>query len=597
MPHVPGPGGLQDNQPGLTATEQQALNMYNQGVPTAQILKATGMNLAQMQGLLESQGVNYSVAPPSTAKAAAPPPSGDPNNPFAGMTPAQIQAYIQAQAAQLAAQSGAGSAASSAAADLAEKKREFDVTTQRDIAKENAAEVDALQKMLAGLSGPKDVYADLFFSHGLMPPQGYKPAPVPLTQAQKDAYGAMGVNPQQLQQMITGTGQPGADTGYLGSLGSSLQTPAGMPGFQQAQAPTGAQQASNPTVQGGALYGKAPAGTSVTNTQPPAAPAPTPAMATGGEVPGPVGQPQLTVLHGGEQVNNNTPQGPIAPVDNAGVHPAIQKLMDALSELLANPDFKQFAGVAGKAASLSHKGGKGAAKGKGGFPEGSPKEEALETPQEEAAEQGAMQGPMAGMMPPGPAVTPGGVQAMAIGGTVAGVGPTSYTPSQSLAMQQTGRSPVVTSAMGGLLPNPTPAPTATVSPRGTTGAPPLGTGGPRGLPVMSPAPPLSGVPQAGAQGVTYNTGAAQPADNPVLPLTKMDPYARALYDVHGRLHPFSAQQWQQMGPEGQQAVLSYVGKVEGADPAAYQDLAKRLMPESGAPSASTGTNTGGFQFG
>src|SRR5207247_2157940 len=99
--------------------------------------------------------------------------------------------------------------------------------TQRDIAKENAAEVDSLQKMLSGMSGPKDVYADLFFSHGLQPPQGYKPAPVPLTQAQLGAYKAMGVSPQQLQAMISGTGQPGADTGMLGSLGNSLKPQAG----------------------------------------------------------------------------------------------------------------------------------------------------------------------------------------------------------------------------------------------------------------------------------------------------------------------------------------------------------------------------------
>jgi hypothetical protein len=448
---------------------------------------------------------------------------------------AQYYAYIASlQKAAGGGGYGAGGGASSAA-ELAEKKREFDITTQRDIAKENAAEVDALQKMLAGLSGPKDVYADLFFSHGFLAPQGYKPAPVPLTKAQTDAYKSMGVNQQQLQEMITGTGQPGADTGYLGNLGSSLQPQPGTPGFASAQAPTGQQVASNPTVQGGQLYGKAPAGTTV-------AP-PTPSMAFGGEVPGEVGEPQLAVLHGGEQVDNNTEEGQLAPMTNTGVHPAIQKLMDALSELLANPDFQQFAGVAGQAAGMGKKAKKGTS-AKGG-----------QAPQ-----------------PPAPAVTSGGVQAAALGGGI------NETPTLN-PQPPVQPSPVVGGA--------TPSSPVRPLPGGS-----LQGGGVGARQALAP----SGAPQAGAQGVISRTGAPGPVDNPILALSRMDPYTRALYDIHGRLHPYSAQQWQQMGPQGQDAVLSYVGKVEGANPKAYQDLADRLRP-IGAPEA-TGTNTGGgFRFG
>lgn len=490
------------------------------------------------------------------------------------------QYYQYLNALNASATAGAAGSASTAAADLAEKRREFDITTQRDIAKENASEVDALQKMLAGLSGPKDVYADLFFSHGLLPPQGYKPAPVPLTDAQKAAYAGMGVTPDQLQQMIIGTGKPGADVGQLGSLGASLQPQAGMPGYQSAPAPTGAQAASNPTVQGGALYGKAPAGTTVAG---PAAPQ-TPAMATGGQVPGQVGDPRLIVAHGGEEVDNNTPQGPIAPVNNQGVHPAIQRLMDALSELLADPDFKQFAGIAGKAAAIGKAGSKGKpAKGKAPK-EGSPEEEAAESPMQEAMEQSPMQGPMA-QMAPGPQVTPGGVQSMAVGGSVeggAGLGARGISPALS-------PSPPI---------QPTPVPSgypAGASPRNLAGA--VG-GGPRSVPNFGPSPvPAAGLPMAGQQGVIHNTGSSQPADNPIMPLANMDPYTRALYDVHGRLHPYSAQQLAQMGPQGQQAVESYVGKVEGADVNAYTDLAKRLMPIGSAPTASTGTASEGFSFG
>lgn len=396
------------------------------------------------------------------------------------------------------------------AAELAEKRRQFDITTARDIAKQNASEVDSLQGRLASLSGPKDAYADYFFSHGLMPPQGYKPAPVPLTQAQTDAYGKLGVNPQQLQQMLGGTGQPGANTGMLGSLGSSLQTPAGLPQFEKAPDITQAQTPSNPTMQGGALYGKTPTAT----------PGGVPSMAGGGQVPGQPGTPSLAVVHGGETV---TPAGqqppppggaqPGAPQDqgalmsNPGLHPAIAQLVDAVSALLSNPDFKPFV----------------------------------------AASQGNQQG------------TPGGVPSM---------------------------------AMGGIVPDPATQPPST--PQAPSNPPPAMNSGVQSAGAYAPQP--SGPAVGGAQGVISNTGAA-PTDNPVMPTSNMDPYTRALYDIHGRLHPYSAQQELQMGPQGLDAVASYVGKVQGGDVKAYQNLADRLKPQAGAPSGSNSTSSEGFSFG
>lgn len=534
-------------------------------------------------------GANLSGAP------AAPPPSTDP---FAGMTPDQIAAYLQAQMAASAAAAG-GTSTASAAADLAEKQREFDITTQRDVAKENAAEVDSLQKMLAGLSGPKDVYADLFFSHGLLPPQGYKPAPVPLTDAQQQAYQAMGVSSAQLQNMITGNGQPGADVGMLGSLGNSLQTPAGLPQMQTAQAPTTPQQASNPTVMGGALYGMNPAGTTIADSSipPPAAlppvglgvnataPGAVPSMAVGGQVPGQVGDPKLIVAHGGEEVDNNTPQGPIAPVTNQGVHPAIQGLMDALSKLLADPDFKQFAGMAGQAAPVKGKKGKKAGK-----------TASLQAPTPAPAIPGAtpdpgVGGPMAGMMPPGPSVTPGGVQSMAAGGAVdTGVTPTGgLTSAQTLQYQQTGLNPTL---------NPTPpvTPTPVVGTTPKTG--PVSTAPVGAAPTMpQTSQPVMGTPTAGAQQVLWNTGASNQKDNPIIPVSNMDPYTRALYDVHGTLHPYSAQQEAQMGPAGTTAVQSYIGKVLGGDVNAYTDLVTRLKPIGAAPDATSSSASSGFTFG
>jgi hypothetical protein len=76
----------------------------------------------------------------------------------------------------------------------------------------------------------------------------------------------------------------------------------------------------------------------------------------------------------------------------------------------------------------------------------------------------------------------------------------------------------------------------------------------------------------------------------------MDPYTRALYDVHGRLHPYSAQQQAQMGPQGVDAVNSYVGKVLGGDVNAYNDLVTRLKPIGAAPASNSSTSEG-FSFG
>lgn len=436
------------------------------------------------------------------------------------------------------------------AADLAEKKREFDITTARDIAKQNGTEVDALQARLAALSGPKDAYADYFFSHGLLPPQGYKPAPVPLTQAQIAAYGNMGVTPQQLQAMIAGTGQPGADTGMLGSLGSSLQTPAGLPQFQKAPDMIGAQTPSNPTVQGGALDGKNPTvpGTGGTPTVTPGG---VPSMAGGGQVPGPPGTPSLAVVHGGEQVTpadgQMPPQMPQAGgqqggggslLSNPGLHPAIAQLVDAVSQLLSNPDFRPFV----------------------------------------AAAQDTTQ------------ATSGGVPSMALGGTVPGGPDPSAGPGSAAATPSSGAVP------SGAAPSP---PSNTPSATSSFG----GGNGPTGMPSMmgrggaqASAAPTSGAPVGGAQGVISNTGPA-PVDSPVMPISNMDPYTRALYDIHGRLHPYSAQQEQQMGPQGLAAVSSYVGKVQGGDVGAYQDLANRLKPQNGAPTGSNTSASEGFSFG
>ncbi len=92
-------------------------------------------------------------------------------------------------------------------------------------------------------------------------------------------------------------------------------------------------------------------------------------------------------------------------------------------------------------------------------------------------------------------------------------------------------------------------------------------------------------PLGGGQQMLPNNGGLLPTDNPVMPIANMDPYTRALYDTHGRLHPYSAQQEEQMGPGGIDAVNSYVSKVQGGDIKQYQDLVTRLKPQTGAPQA------------
>lgn len=551
---------------------QEVLAAYNAGMQPADIARAYNISVPLLQQILSNAGVNYSVPKSnvptqyqqSTASGGGPgskapaTPVDTTQPPPPGFKTWQDYYNYQRQLTQIAAGGAGGGGGGSAAADLAEKKREFDLTMQRDIAKENASEVDALQKMIAGMSGPKDPYGDLFFSHGLAAPQGYKPAPLPLTSAQINAYKQMGVSPKDLQAMLTGNGQPGADTGMLGNLGSSLQPQPGQPGYTQVDqskiAPTGP---SNPTQQGGALYGKAPAGSSVTGPAPS-----TPAMAGGGEVPGEVGDPRLVVAHGGEQIDNDTEQGELAPMNAGNVHPAIQKLMDALSELLANPDFQQFAGQAGKAVPE----GKGKGKGKSAGPKQSPLDK----------------------MAPGPQVTPGGMQAMATGGTVSSGFSPRLNPPLPIKPSPVPNNPTPPSTITSPVGAADSAGTSYIAPHGR------GTGGLGGIPNILPS--QTGGPLGGAQAVTSFTGSGQPADQPVMPLAKMDPYTRALYDVHGRLHPYSAQQLQQMGPQGSAAVESYIGKVLGGDVNAYKDLAQRLMPQ-GAPTASDAGTGGGFKFG
>src|SRR6202043_870086 len=81
--------------------------------------------------------------------------------------------------------------------------------------------------------------------------------------------------------------------------------------------------------------------------------------------------------------------------------------------------------------------------------------------------------------------------------------------------------------------------------------------------------------QGGAQGMAQN---ATPTDTPIMPLSQMDPYSRTLYDRMGKLHPYSAQQENQMGPFGVAGVQNYIGKVLGMDVTDFTNLADRLKP-------------------
>lgn len=450
--------------------------------------------------------------------------------------------------------SAAGSASASAAADLAERKREFNLTAQRDIAKENASEVDALQKLLLGMTGPKDPYAYTFFSRGLAPPQGYKPAGVPLTDAQVAAWKKAnpGKSPADLQTTLTGGGlapnwaQGSGGGSALGNMPQSMQTsnPSVNPEAQQAQQTQGPLQggaAPNPAqaAQGVQNYMATPA--LMANPSGGNATKPVPSMAGGGQVPGPPGTPSLAVVHGGEEVTP-APGGPAPALDGAGpqagpqmgpqapsqglsnapgLHPAIAALVDAVSGLLQNPDFAPFVSAT------------------------------LQTNK----------------------ATPGGAPSMAAGGTVP-VGGT------------------------GTSPNPTGTPTpggSFGSKPGTTASP--ATGGPPPQPAPTPTPPPvaplgGGGPVGGAQGVVGNTAAPGMPDKPIMPLGQMDPYSRALYDIMGKLHPYSAQQENQMGPSGLAAVQSYVGKVEGVDVNDYTNLVDRLKPRGATPEAGSSAGEG-----
>lgn len=498
-----------------------------------------------------------------------------------------------------------GTAASTAAADLAEKIREFNITTQRDVAKQNATEVDSLQKLLLGLTGPKDPYAYTFFSRGLTPPQGYKPAGVPMTDAQTQAWLSQnpGKTAADLQTALTGGGQAPAwaqNGGVLGNMPVSMATsnpsvnPQTMPTqTQPAPTKTPVQPTATPpqgqVTQGVQNYMATPALLANPAAGNPTAPVPsmalggtvptpsaggvskgmstpmhpvynmsTPSMAQGGEVPGDPGTPQLAVLHGGEHVTPapDTPNTPPQPqgqsqslMDTPGLHPAIAALVDAVSGLLQNPDFAPF--VAGTLHST------------------------------QATPGGIPSRALGGAIPAPSASTGGAASAPA----QSGAAPSNPSPTDIATYQDTGRWPTAT---------PAPAPSAGASGSGAKGAS-AGVG--TGLQQAAPQAPISGTPQGGAQGVTYNTGLGAPKDQPLMPLGQMDPYSAALYDTMGKLHPYSAQQEAQMGPSGTAAVGSYVSKVEGMDINDYTNLVNRLKPIGAAPSASTETATEGFTFG
>lgn len=423
--------------------------------------------------------------------------------PFAALNPYEQQIILaqQSTANPTNPYNTGGGTTAYQAAELAQRQAQFEATLQRDIAKQNAVEVDSLQKQLASATGPKDPYAYLFQSRGLLPPQGYKPAGMPLTDAQQQALLAAnpGQSMQGIQSWLTGANPP------IWAQGNGPSPLGGMPQSLQSLSPAPMQQNVPPTQQAPAQpapqqpMGK-PAGMGVP---------PVPTMAVGGQVPGPTGTPQLTVLHGGEQVDNNTSNGQLLP--NSGqVHPAIAKLMDAISALLSDPDFQQFAGPAGQAATMSKKPSKGKS-----------------TKSASTASPSAAPSQM-----PAPSATPGGIQAMATGGTV---GP--YSNPLAMPGSPTGN---------------------------TSGVMPLG-----GNTVM----PGRGTPAIG--------GSPAGQDQPIMPLGQLDPYSRALYNRMGMLSPYSAQQEMQMGPSGVQAVQNYVGKVEGADVNDYTSLVDRLKPQKG----------------
>lgn len=160
---------------------------------------------------------------------------------------------------------------------LAEEK----LQEEQKIADQNT--VEAYNKNLEGMSGPKDPYGYLFASRGLSAPQGYAPTAAPIPQAVLDQYKSEGVDLQQAQQQLVGGSGPSFISGYLGSMPNTLQ-----------QGPMGFQNSS-------AFKNVAPGSTQQPTTPPPGQPIP-------GTPPQPPGSPPTGVMP-----NNSVPQPGQAP--------------------------------------------------------------------------------------------------------------------------------------------------------------------------------------------------------------------------------------------------------------------------------------------
>ena len=181
-------------------------------------------------------------------------------------------------------------------ARLAQEKALADEKLQEEqkIADQNT--VEAYNKNLTSMQGPKDPYGYLFASRGLSAPQGYAPTAAPIPQAVLDQYKSEGVDLQQAQQQLVGGSGPSFISGYLGGMPKTLQQ--GPMGFQNAPSMANVAPGSQPQPQqppGGMPFGNMPGGSPNTPpspspaTPPPGAPPPTGQpmhMATGGTVPG-----------------------------------------------------------------------------------------------------------------------------------------------------------------------------------------------------------------------------------------------------------------------------------------------------------------------
>ena len=107
---------------------------------------------------------------------------------------------------------------------------------------------------------------------------------------------------------------------------------------------------SNPQQPGNVQNQAIPQGATPTPAPGQTPPTPIPkSMAAGGKVPGPPGQPQLELLHGGEQVvpggnfDDSNPQNPPSPVANQGpdqMNPLIKALLAAVNGIITSPDFQ-----------------------------------------------------------------------------------------------------------------------------------------------------------------------------------------------------------------------------------------------------------------